>query len=546
MKQGHALFVRQFWPVPLLLALLLLPFGCSQKQKTVPPPPVAGAGMELVLLHTNDTHSHLAGIDKYGNPCFEDSQCRGGMARIAAAIRARKAQSDNVLALDAGDFFQGTLFYSVHKWPVIAAVNAHMPYDAMTLGNHEFDDGCDALKKFLEKTTFPVVGANLKPQPGCPLRNSTIENWIIRQVRGTSVGIVGLANDEVRHLASACEHTTFDAAATALRRAVQELQARNVSHIVALTHLGLPADRELARTVDGVDVIIGGHTHSYLGPDSREGPYPLVEKSPSGKPVLVVTAKNATQYLGDLTVVFDREGVPLRWSGGARELMPEDPGDPVIRRIINSYTGSLENFRKMKIGSHNLQYADGMDACRAGDCLSGMLLVDAMLEYARPFGATLALANGGTIRSALAPGDITRSDLMTLIPFRNIMELRRYTGAQLLQALEHGVAEEDGKGPRLLQTAGLRYTVDASRPTGQRIVSAETLDEKGNAAPIDKANTYTTILSNYLTRGGDGYAVLAQGEAISFSNPADVEVLEAYVKKHSPLPMPTAGRITFR
>lgn len=546
MKQGRALFVRQIWPVPLLLALLLLPFGCSQKQKTAPPPPATGAGLELVLLHTNDTHSHLAGIDKYGNPCFEDSQCRGGMARIAAAIRARKAQSDNVLALDAGDFFQGTLFYSVHKWPVIAAVNAHMPYDAMTLGNHEFDDGCGELKKFLRKTTFPVVGANLKPQPGCPLRDSTVENWIIRQVRGTSVGIVGLANDEVRHLASACEHTAFDAAATALRRAVRELQEKSVNHIVALTHLGLPADRELARTVDGVDVIIGGHTHSYLGTGSTEGPYPLVEKSPSGKPVLVVTAKNATQYLGDLTVVFDREGVPLRWDGSAKELMPEDPGDPVIRKIINRYAGSLENFRKTKIGSHNLQYADGMDACRAGDCLSGMLFVDAMLEYARPFGATLALANGGTIRSALAPGDITRSDLMTLIPFRNILELRRYTGAQLLQALEHGVAEEGGKGPRLLQAAGLRYTVDTSRPAGQRIVSAETLDEKGNAAPIDKANTYTTILSNYLTRGGDGYAVLAQGEAISFSNPADVEVLEAYVKKHSPLSMPTAGRITFR
>ena len=117
----------------LFLALSLVQGGCSPARHASP---VEGA-LSLTILHTNDTHSHIAGINKYGNACFDDTDCRGGLARIATAIRTAKSQNDNVIALDAGDQFQGTLFYSVNKWPMLAELDQHMPYDAMTLGNHE-------------------------------------------------------------------------------------------------------------------------------------------------------------------------------------------------------------------------------------------------------------------------------------------------------------------------------------------------------------------------------------------------------------------------
>lgn len=172
----------------LLCALFLLMVACAPAHRKTTP----DAGLELRLLHVNDTHAFLAGIDEHMNACFEAADCRGGLARISAAIQTARQEQDNVIALDAGDQFQGTLFYSVNKWPVIAAVDALLPYDAMTLGNHEFDEGCRELARFLEAQPLPVLAANLTPQQGCPLAGSRIRPYLVRTVRGTRVGIIGL------------------------------------------------------------------------------------------------------------------------------------------------------------------------------------------------------------------------------------------------------------------------------------------------------------------------------------------------------------------
>ena len=367
-----------------LVLILVLPFminGCAGKH---------GArgqedGLELTILHTNDTHSRVAGFDEKGNACLSDENCTGGSGRIAAAIRSAKEKNDNVIALDAGDQFQGTLFFTVNKWPMLAEIDAHIPYDAMTLGNHEFDDGCLELEKFTETLKFPVLAANLAPEKGCPLLKSPVKPYIVREVRGVKVGIIGLANDEVRTNSKACEHTLFTKAQETLSKTAKELKAQGVNVIVAVTHLGLPEDRRLARSVDDVDVIVGGHTHSYIGPGSEEGPYPVVERSPSGAPVLVVTAKYRTQYLGELDVKFDRNGVPVSWSGGPIELKPSYPSDPEIRAIVKKYEAKLTEFTSEKITTlEPFSLPGGDDACRRGECLEAMLLADAMLDYGRP------------------------------------------------------------------------------------------------------------------------------------------------------------------
>lgn len=523
----------------LFLALSLVQGGCSPARHASP----AEGALSLTILHTNDTHSHIAGINKYGNACFDDTDCRGGLARIATAIRTAKSRSDNIIALDAGDQFQGTLFYSVNKWPMLAELDQHMPYDAMTLGNHEFDEGCLELTRFLAALPFPVLAANLKPAKGCPMLKGNYAPYTLLTVRGQKVAVVGIANNEVVSLAAACPRTFFEDTAACLQRTVRDLEAQGVKHIIALTHIGLPEDRKLARSVDGVDIIVGGHSHSYLGPDSEEGSYPIIERSPSGQPVLVVTAKRAAQYLGELNVIFDAQGVPLRWNGGARELAVSEPRDAETSALVQKYAASLDEFRNHKVGSHHLSLPDGIDACREDDCLGGSLIADAMLEYARPFGGQVALCNGGSVRAALPAGDISRGDLLSVIPFGNTLVMREITGERLLAALEHGVSEEGGQGPRLLHTAGLRYVVDAARPAGSRIVRAEILDEKDTATHLDLKARYVIVTIEYLARGGDAYAMLKDSKVIPSPEPIDITVVEDYLKKHSPLPQPEGERI---
>lgn len=520
----------------LLLAACL--YGCAGRGADA-----EDTGLELVLLHTNDTHACLAGVDGYGNASLDGKGSRGGLGRVAAAVKAARAGRDNVLALDAGDQFQGTLFYSVNGWPVIADTDRVILWDAMTLGNHEFDEGCAELARFLEETPVPVLAANLSPQTGCALAEHPVRAHMIRNVRGEKVAVVGLANDEAATLAGACPQTRFTEAATTLKREVEALRAKGVKHIVALTHLGLSADRELARKVDGVDVIVGGHTHSCLGPASSDGPYPIVEHSPDGSPVLVVTAGRSAQYLGRLTVRFDAAGVPEAWSGEALPLTADMPVDADMAALVDKWAATLENLRGEVVGFQNLSLPDGMEACREGDCLGGMVTVDAMLAFSRPFGAVAALCNGGAIRAALPAGTLTRGDVLSVHPFGNVSVLREYEGRELLAALEHGVAQEGAKGPRLLQTAGLRYGVDAARPAGERVLFAYLVDGNGQARPLDPDGRYVVALADYLAGGGDGYDMLRQGKNVPSPEPLVADVVEDYLRAHAPLPAPESGRI---
>ncbi len=500
-------------------------------------------GLELVILHTNDTHACLAGTDRHGNASLDGKDSSGGLGRTAAAMKAVLAKRDNVVAVDAGDQFQGTLFYSVNKWPLIADVDAVMPWDAMTLGNHEFDEGCGELARFVKKTPVPVLAANLTPEEGCPLYEGKTRPYLVKSVRGEKVGIVGLANDQATMLSAACPHMFFVPAEDALARAVKELEAQGVRHIVAVTHLGLPEDRRLARSVNGVDVIVGGHTHSYLGPSPSDGPYPVVEHSPDGSPVLVVTAGRGAKYLGELTVNFDENGVPSTWSGSAVELTADMPVDPAVQKLIAHYAATLKELRSNIVGSLAFSLPDGMDVCRKEDCLGGMVTTDAMLAYARPFGAEIALCNGGALRAALPEGKITRGDVLSVHPFGNAVLVRSYEGKEILAALEHGVSAEGAAGPRLLQVSGLRYEVDGNRPAGARVLRAEIVDDKGRARPLEPEASYKVTLSDYLAEGGDGYAMLKQGRLVPAPDPLVLDVVTDYLRAHDPLAFPLTGRI---
>ena len=187
----------------------------------------AGQPFELVLLHTNDTHAHAAGRDRNGNASYDQQSGTGGAARLAARMKAIRAASDHVLVLDAGDQWQGSLYFSVLGWPFQARLNALMPWDALTLGNHEFDEGCEELARYLPAAGTMVLAANLAPGPDCPLDSvrSCWQPWRLFEMDGRKVVVIGLANDEVHTLARVCPDTHFTEARSTLEAIVRRLEA---------------------------------------------------------------------------------------------------------------------------------------------------------------------------------------------------------------------------------------------------------------------------------------------------------------------------------
>ncbi|MGN1149791.1 MAG: bifunctional metallophosphatase/5'-nucleotidase, partial [Sutterella sp.] len=457
--------------------------GCAQLSADEP--------LTLTVLHTNDTHAYAAGIDRRDRACLDDAACTGGYARLAEAIAARKASSDNVLALDAGDVWPGTLFFKAGGPKAITALTNRIPWDAVTIGNHEFDGGCEEVLDYVRAKSVPVLGANLDASSACPLAKAdVVRPWIIRTIRGVPVGIIGMMNDEVVSVSGACEETRFLDRQKALQSASDELRGRGVRHVIALTHLGYPSDMKLAASVTGVDIIAGGHTHDYLGSEpNAAGPYPTVVKAPDGAPVLVVTAWRSTAYLGELTVTFDAGGRAVSWQGAPLRLEASEPGDPGIRVALLPLREKIEAFKKKTVAVNHQRFPDGIDLCREGDCLSGMLAVDAMLAWGRTFGADIALLNGGAVRESLPEGTVTHSDLMDIMPFGNRIVVREVAGKDIRDALEHGVSDDDVIGPRLLQCAGLRYQITRTAPLGSRI-SDVFVRLDGLWQPLDDRRSY--------------------------------------------------------
>ncbi|MFP5238426.1 MAG: bifunctional metallophosphatase/5'-nucleotidase, partial [Acidobacteriota bacterium] len=397
----------------------------------------------LTILHTNDIHARMAEFNHLGQTCTQEESvqgaCFGGYPRIAAAVEAERKKGGNTLLLDAGDQFQGTLFYTALKGkPSQTAMNA-LRYQAMTLGNHEFDDGPANLEQtFLNGLNVPVLAANLDAS-GDPALKARIKPWTVLTVGGRKIGLVGLANEDTSRLSNPGPELTFHDAAQALRQAVKELAAQKAEIVIAVTHVGLERDRQLAAEVDGVDVIVGGHSHSLLsGMDPKAvAPYPLVVQSPSGKPVLIVQAEAWGKYLGELAVEFDAKGAPVSWSGAPLLLDASRPQDPAMLNRVRAMQEELKPYMGQVVG----RIAEHLlPECRHGECGLGDIMADAIRMSARNQGVQAAFINAGSIRAGLKAGDVTMGDLLTFYPFTDNVATFQLSGRDLRTVLEHGVS----------------------------------------------------------------------------------------------------------
>lgn len=452
----------------LLLALFLIPLAVAQEEET----------FALTIMHTNDEHAAHE-PDRSGD---------GGAARQATVVEQIRAEVENSLLLDGGDRFTGTLFHVQYRGQDNAMIMNALGYDAMTLGNHEFDDGSDVLAAFITALDFPVVTANVDFSQSEELAG-LVEPWVILETGAEPIGIIGLVTPETEIISKPTPELVFEHDLVGVTQdVVDELTTMGINKIILLTHIGYNADLEVGQAVSGVDIIVGGHTNTFLSNTYQGaiGEYPTVLTSAGGEPLLVVQASTRTKYLGRLDVEFDANGVLTDWSGDAILLSRYITPDPEISDMIAGLAEPIEELRATPIGETGVFLVGDRAVCRFAECNLGNLITDAMIAET---GAQIALQNGGGIRANIpdtdtpedialgAPMPVTLGEVLTVLPFGNLVSTFELSGADVWAALEHGVSraenpENEGTG-RFPQVAGLRYSWDAAQEVGSRLVSVE-------------------------------------------------------------------------
>lgn len=508
----------------------------------------AGAAMadySLTILHTNDFHSRFEPISKYDSGCKpEDNaegKCYGGSARLATAIAGARAKSDNSILVDAGDQFQGSLFYTYYKGKLAAELMNSFGYDAMTVGNHEFDNGPEVLRGFVDMVEFPMLMANADISGEPALKGSALKKSVVIERGGEKLGLIGLTPQDNPDLASPGPAIIFTDPVDAVQAEVDKLTEAGVSKIILLSHSGYAIDKRIAAEATGVDVIVGGHSHTLLSnsSDRAAGSYPTMV---NGVPIVQVYAYG--KFLGELQVTFDDDGNVTEAMGEPLIMDASVIEDPEIAAKVAEYAKPLDEVRQKVVAEAAAPIEGSRDACRSGECAMGNLVADAMLDRVADQGVTVAITNGGGLRASIDVGAVTMGEVLTVLPFQNTLSTFEISGQGLLEALENGVSQAEEGAGRFPQVSGMSFTWDPAAPAGSRIVEAMVASEDG-FVPLDPAATYLAVTNNYVRNGGDGYKMFTGDDKNAYDYGPDLaDVTAEYLAAGSPYQPYTDGRIS--
>ncbi len=502
---------------------------------------VAQADYSLTILHTNDFHARFEPISKYDSGCSaEDNtegKCFGGSARLMTAINDAKARSDNWVLLDGGDQFQGTLFFSYYKGKLAAEMMNQMGYTAMTVGNHEFNHGPEVLRGFIDAVEFPVLMSNADYTGEPMLAEALVKSTVIEQM-GEKIGLIGLTPQSTSELSSPGPNVIFSDPAPAAQEQVDKLLAEGVNKIILLSHSGYEIDKYIADATTGIDVIVGGHSNTYLNSNDEKaaGPYPTVQNG-----VPIVQAYAYGKYLGELNVTFDDAGNVLEASGGPILMDASVIENEAVKARIAEAAKPLDEIRNTVVAEAAEAIEGNRSFCRAVECQMGNLITDAMLDRVKDQGIDIAIQNGGGIRASIDAGEVTMGEVLTVLPFQNTLSTFQVTGATMLEALENGVSQmEEGAG-RFPQVAGMTFTVDTSAEPGSRISEVMV-----GGAPIEMDKVYGVVSNNYVRNGGDGYKMFRDAMNAYDYGPDLADVTAEFLAKMGPYTPYLEGRITVK
>lgn len=486
----------------------------------------AEGDFELTIMHTNDTHANL---DKVAN-------------RAALVNKIRGEQPNNLL-LDAGDVFSGTLYFNTFEGQADLPFMNLMKYDAMTFGNHEFDLGSSerghqSLAEFVEGAEFPFVAANVDLSADenmgglqnevytADYNNGEVYNGIIKEIDGEQVGVFGLTTEETASISSPGD-ITFSNYIEAAEEAVAAFEEAGVNKIVALTHIGFndsaefDNDQLLAEAVEGIDVIVGGHTHVKLdAPFVYEG---------NTDPTVIVQANEYNKFLGQLDLTFNEEGVITSHAGQLHDVNAEGiVPDAEAAELLAPFAEEVAEVKNQSTEASAEIFLNGgrnAGGVRASETNLGNLITDGMLAKAKTIDSdtVIALQNGGGIRASIDIGDITVGEVLTTMPFGNALAIMNLTGAELKTALEHSVRQFPAENGGFLQVAGLEMTFDPSAAAGSRVTSVN-IKTGDTMTPLDLKANYKVATNTFTAKGGDGFTSFGEAyEDGRVSEPGNID-----------------------
>jgi 5'-nucleotidase len=532
--------------------MFLVTAGCSRTGQ--------GNRTTLKILHVNDIHSFLDPEEIDLVLDHAETTCQvGGMARVAGLITRLTGEDENNLVLHAGDALQGTLYYTLFQGEADARVMNTMGFDAMAMGNHEFDDGDDHLAGFIRQLDTAVVSANMTVAPGNPLEN-LYTPYIIREIDKILVGIIGLTPARVTRSSSRpSREVNLADEVSAVQAAVDDLSARGVGRIILVSHCGYQNDLALAPQVTDVDVIVGGHSHTLLGDFqtyglNSDGSYPTMARNADGDPVCVVQAWEHGRILGELSVTFQGD-VLSHWAGtphlvlgdqfsrkdgdgNARPVEDESLGritaaidadpkadmpaaDESVTGVIREYSDQVDALDRTVIGSagEDLLHIRIPGITQNGAALplgSQVAPLVARAFYDRDPRADLCIQNGGGVRTGIPAGEISIRTAYEMLPFANTLFEIEMTGALIQKVLEDALeyVTETGANGAFPYAYGLRYDVDIGQAYGQRVSGLEVRNRTtGSYTPLLESTQYVVLTSSYLAEGRDGYTAFAEARA---------------------------------
>ncbi|KAG5651016.1 hypothetical protein H0H81_010222 [Sphagnurus paluster] len=498
--------------------------------------------IKLTLYHVNDIHAHLDEIRSSGTDCTDPTKgCVGGYARIKAAIDARRPSTPNSLFLNLGDEFQGTFFYAFYGGEKIAETVNRLGFDAMTLGNHEFDKGEAPLAGFVRNLTFPVLCANINTKESTI--NSTVKPYKVFHQYGLAV--IAVTTDTTPSISNPSPDTTFsDPIATAQYWTDYVYEHEHVERVILMTHIGYEVDIELAKKTRGIHLIVGGHSHTLLGDmDGALGKYPTIATNLDGDEVFIVTAWRYGVYLGYLDVEFLHKKV-VSYTGGPILLDNTTAQDTNLQKDIKAWRVPFEEYGAVVLGSTAIVL--DQSTCQQRECTLGNVMCDAMLA-ARSSNPNIAgcVINSGGIRSTIEAGDITRGQVLNAFPFGNLITELTVTGAELWAVWEgvvSGVSQINGrKVTSFAQVSkGVRVTYNPNNPIGKRLINLELAVGGGELKTVQRETQYTIVTLDFLAGGGDNIFP-AVTEIVGLDT--QDEVLTNYIKANSPINTSVEGRI---
>jgi 5'-nucleotidase/UDP-sugar diphosphatase len=474
---------------------------------------------ELILLHTNDHHGAILPNNK-----------RGGLAERAAYIKAVRAAHPQVLLVDAGDINTGSALSNMFAAePDILAYNI-MKYDAAIFGNHEFDGDQEKLLKQIEQAQFPFISSNIKTADGAYLGNTP---YSVKEYDGFKVGIFGITTLRTRTIASPDPSLTFINEIEAAREVVEILRNKEkVDIVIGLTHIGDVKEspdhitsRELAEAAPGIDIIVDGHSHSFM-----EAPLKVGE-------TYIVSANEWGKYVGQGKLSVSGEGKLVAFEWAPIAIGP----DPEVLKMLEPYVAEAEAGLKEVVGEASETFVFGDRLTRKIETALGDLICDANVWYFREVynqEIDFAFHNGGNMRAELPQGPITREQILTILPFENYLFIVSLKGQEILDLFTFIASIPQGSGGWPQVSGAVRYTIDYTGGTGKL------KDLTINGEPVDPEKTYRFCTNDYLLKGGDGYTVLTRSE-----NPFNTSLLLSYVvieyiKARGNITPATDGRIT--